>query len=164
MNPSGGGWVILLTLVVAMVLSVAHLPESWPAWLAWLRPSWLVMVVFFWVIELPHRLGLIAMWLLGCLVDVLLAQPLGVNGVVLAGTTYVAWRFFERLRMYSVIQQAGMIFILVLGAEVVRSLALIVSSQHQFSFMILLTALVSAVLWPFAYLPLMRLRTALRIE
>ena len=67
MNPINGGWVILLTLLFALVLSVFRLPENWPDWLAWFRPSWVLIVLFFWVMELPHRLGLISAWLIGLL-------------------------------------------------------------------------------------------------
>ncbi|MEE8077898.1 MAG: rod shape-determining protein MreD, partial [Pseudomonadales bacterium] len=65
MNPSHGGWLILLTIALAMVLAILHVPESWPQWLGWLRPAWLAMVVFYWVMELPHRLGLISAWVIG---------------------------------------------------------------------------------------------------
>ena len=71
MNPANGGWVILLSLLVAMMLGVIHLPESWPIWFGWFRPNWLLVVLFFWVIELPQRIGLIAVWCLGLFVDVL---------------------------------------------------------------------------------------------
>ena len=59
MNPTQGGWLILLTIAVALILSVLHLPESWPQWLGWLRPAWVMLVVFFWVMQVPHRIGLI---------------------------------------------------------------------------------------------------------
>ena len=63
MNPTQGGWLILLSLVVALLLAVVHLPESWPQWLGWLRPAWVIMVLFFWVMELPPRVGLVSAWL-----------------------------------------------------------------------------------------------------
>jgi len=74
MNPGNGGWAILLTLVVALILAVFHLPEWWPQWLGWLRPDWIAMTVFFWVLAVPHRFGLVAAWLLGLVVDVLYAE------------------------------------------------------------------------------------------
>ena len=47
------------------------LPESWPQWLGWLRPAWVIMAVFFWVMEMPHRVGLVgSAWLVGLLLDV----------------------------------------------------------------------------------------------
>jgi rod shape-determining protein MreD len=163
MNPFNGGWVILASLFVAMLLGVVHLPETWPQWLGWLRPNWLILVVFFWVIELPHRLGLIAAWIIGLLADALFAMPLGFNAFVLAGVTYIAWRFFERLRMYSVIQQCGVIFALVFTAEVLAVFAQY-ASANEWSWQLIFVPVVSTVVWPFVYLLLIRIRTGVRVE
>ncbi len=67
MNPLRGGWVILLSIAVAMMLAVAHLPEDFPQWLGYLRPAWVLLVVFYWVMALPDRLGMITAWLVGLL-------------------------------------------------------------------------------------------------
>jgi len=162
-NPTQGGWLILLTVAAAMVLAVVHVPESWPQWLGWLRPAWVAMVIFYWVMELPHRIGLIAAWVLGALVDVLLAEPLGMNGVILAAITYVAWRFYERLRMYSIFQQCGVVFLLVLGAEVARALVLNVVADRALSWGVTGPPLISLLLWPFVALALGRLRLQFRV-
>jgi rod shape-determining protein MreD len=163
MNPTRGGWLILLTVAAAMVLAVVHVPETWPQWLGWLRPAWVAMVIFYWVMELPHRIGLIAAWMIGALVDVLQADPLGLNGVILAAITYVAWRFYERLRMYSVVQQCGVVFLLVLGAEITRALVLSLADDRALSWGLFGPPLVSLVLWPFVALALGRLRFQFRV-
>ncbi len=164
MNPTKGGWLILLTLLLGMLLGVVHFPETWPNWLGTLRPNWLLLIVFFWVIELPHRIGLIAIWLLGFAVDALLAAPLGTNGLILAGVTYIAWRFFERLRMYSVLQQCGVVFLLVMAAEMLRVLVQGITSERQWGVEVFTVPLVSMLAWPFVYLLLLRLRTGMRVE
>lgn len=163
MNPTRGGWVILLTVAAAMSLAVVHVPETWPQWLGWLRPAWVAMVLFYWVTELPHRIGLIAAWLLGALVDVLQADPLGLNGVILAAITYVAWRFYERLRMYSIVQQCGVVFVLVLGAELTRAVVLNLAEDRGLSWGVLGPPAVSLLLWPFVALALGRLRLQFRV-
>ena len=164
MNPANGGWVILLSLIAGMMLGVVHLPESWPAWLGWLRPNWLLLVLFFWVIELPHRVGLIAIWCVGLLVDVLYADPIGLNGFILAGVTYVAWRFFERLRMYSVLQQCGIVFVLGLAAELLSVLVIGLGSERQWGWAVVLSPLTSMLAWPLVFLLLLRIRTGVRVE
>ena len=160
MNPTQGGWLILLTLLVALLLAIVHLPETWPQWLGWLRPAWVAMVVFFWVMELPHRMGLVTAWLTGLLLDVLYADPLGLNGVILASITFVGWRFYERLRMYSILQQGGVIFLLILAGEVLRLLV----QDRGWSWGVLFPALISFVVWPFLYLGLSRLKFQARVE
>lgn len=164
MNPTQGGWLILLTLIVAVLLAVVHLPETWPQWLGWLRPAWVAMVVFFWVMELPHRMGLVSAWLTGLLLDVLYADPLGLNGVILASITFVGWRLYERLRMYSILQQGGVVFLLVLAGELGRLLVQDLVFDRGWSWGVLFPALVSFVVWPFLYLALSRLKFSARVE
>ena len=164
MNPTRGGWLILLTIAAAMVMAIVHLPETWPQWLGWLRPAWIALVVFYWVLELPHRLGLISAWVVGLFVDVLQADPLGLNGILLAGITYVGWRFYERLRMYSVVQQCSVVFLLVLGSDLIRLSVQNLAADRIWSWGVLAPALASMLLWPFVYLGLERLRMQFRVE
>lgn len=164
MNPSQGGWLILTSILLAMLLAVLHLPESWPAWLGWLRPSWVAMVVFFWVMELPHRLGLVSAWILGFLLDVLFADPLGLNGALLASITYIGWRFYERFRMYSVVQQGVVVFLLVLASEVVRLVVQDLAFDRGFSWGVLFPAVTSMFVWPFVYVLLQRLKFQVGVE
>ncbi len=164
MNPFRGGWFIALTLFVALVLTVLHLPEWLPQWLGWFRPHWTVVFVFFWVLHLPHRLGLIWAWVLGLLVDGLLADPLGVNAMILAGVTYVTWNLYERLRMYSLLQQCVVVFGLAGLAELVRAIIHLVLTGRELSVGILACAVVSALVWPFANAVLQRLQQQFRVE
>ena len=164
MNPARGGWVVLLSVLFAMLLAVAHLPESWPDWLGWLRPNWILLVLFFWVMELPERIGLVAAWVVGLLTDALVGEPLGLNGMLFAGFTYVTWRFFERLRMYSGVQQCGVLFLLVLSAEVIRGLVIGLDSNRELQWSVLVMALVSTFIWPLIYLLLLRVKTLARVE
>jgi len=163
-NPTQGGWLILLTVATAMVLAIVHLPETWPEWLGWLRPAWVAMVLFYWVMELPHRIGLIAAWVIGLFVDVLQADLLGLNGALLATITYVGWRFYERLRMYSVLQQGGVVFLLVLAGELLRLLVQGFSTDRDLTWAALLPAVTSLLIWPFLALLLTRLRVQFRVE
>jgi rod shape-determining protein MreD len=164
MNPTQGGWLILLTLSIALLLAILHLPESWPQWLGWLRPAWVAMVVFFWVMELPHRMGLVSAWVIGILLDVLYADPLGLNGALLATITYVGWRFYERLRMYSIVQQGVVIFLLVLVGECMRVVVQDLVYDRGWSWGVVLPAFTSLLLWPFLYLLLQRLKLRARVE
>ncbi|MFW6093418.1 MAG: rod shape-determining protein MreD, partial [Pseudomonadota bacterium] len=97
------------------------------------------------------------------LVDVLQADPLGLNGVVLAGITYVAWRFYERLQMYSVAQQGAVAFLLVLGAEVFRSLVLNGVAGRPWNWAAMVPAFTSFLVWPFLAVLLTRLRVRYRV-
>ena len=70
---------IILSIVVALLLSVMPMPE--PVSLA--RPMWLALVLSCWVMALPHRVGLLTAWLAGLLSDVLFGQLFGQNALVM---------------------------------------------------------------------------------
>ncbi len=148
MNPTRGGWLIGLTLFIALVLSAVHLPENWPGWLGWLRPHWTALFVFFWVLHFPNRLGLIWAWVFGLLLDVLLADPLGLNALLLATITYITWTLYERLRMYTTLQQCVVVFLLVLVTEIVRILVHLLWLERDVSILVAMSAVMSALIWP----------------
>jgi rod shape-determining protein MreD len=163
-NPLRGGWVILLSIAVAMMLAVAHLPEGLPQWLGYLRPAWVLLVVFFWVMSLPDRLGMITAWLVGLILDVIRGDPLGVNGFCLAALTYITWSLYERLRMYSVIQQGGVVFLLVLGTEIFRGVVDLATRDAALDWRIMLPALVSMLVWPFVFLFMQRVQRQFAVD
>ncbi len=158
MNPFDGGWFIVVSFIVAFVLTVFQLPPAAPEFLAWLRPSWVALVLFFWVLAVPHRLGLIVAWVLGFGLDVLLENPLGLNGFILALLTYVTWRFHERLRMWSILQQGGVLFGLLLVGEVLRGSLLVLVDGRSFPAAALLVAVSSTLIWPAVSILLDRLQ------
>ena len=107
---------------------------------------------------------LISPRVIGLAADVLLADPLGLNGILLAAITYIAWRFYERLRMYSVVQQCGVVFLLVLGSELVRSLVQDAAWGRGWSWGVVAPAVMSMLAWPFVYIVLQRFRLQFRVE
>jgi rod shape-determining protein MreD len=57
---------IMLTLVAALLLNL--LPWSGAA--LWIKPDFVALVVLYWCIEQPRRVGFVAAWLLGLFMDV----------------------------------------------------------------------------------------------
>jgi len=164
LNPFNGGWVILASIAVAMMLAVVHLPESLPQWLGWLRPAWLVLIVFYWVMALPQRFGLVSAWITGLLLDVLYADPLGVNGFFLAALTYLTWSFYERLRMYSVLQQCAVVFLAVLAVDFARMIVQSIAREGGYTWLVLMPAIASTLVWPFVSVVLNGVRRQFRVE
>lgn len=164
MNPFNGGWLIAVTLFVALVFAAFALPPGSPAWLGWLRPDWVSMVLFFWVVATPHRVSLIGVWVFGFGLDLVLANPLGLNGFLLALITFVAWRSHERLRMVSVLQQAGVLLALLVLGELLRSIAIGLAEDRPFAPAAFVSPFVSALLWPPIAVLLDRLQLRVRLR
>ena len=47
MSFAKGGWLIPLSLLVAMVLAIARLPGELPQWVDGLRPAWALALLFY---------------------------------------------------------------------------------------------------------------------
>ena len=107
-QPSGYG-VILLTFLAAYVLAVLPLPQ----WLLWGRPEWVALTLVYWTIALPHRVGMMTSLLLGVGLDVLEGAVLGQNAFALVVVALLSLTLYQRLRVYSLWQQAGVVFVLI---------------------------------------------------
>tara|TARA_B100000470_G_C19763740_1_gene379628 strand:- start:632 stop:1126 length:495 start_codon:yes stop_codon:yes gene_type:complete len=114
--------VVLSSLLIGMLVTVGHLPRMVPEWLALLRPEWMVLVCFFWAVELPERIGLVGVWLCGTLVDVLVGDAVGSNGACLAAVSLAGWKLQARMRLYSPFQEIALVFVVSLGVLWIKAL------------------------------------------
>ncbi len=150
LKPANGKIYIILTILFAMVLQLLPLPQVIELY----RPEFVLMVLIYWSMALPNRVGIAAAWITGLFVDVLLGIPLGINALAYALVVYVIARFYLQLRQYPYWQQALIILALVLLAKLVN----LMMSSHIEAVYLLLPALFSALLWPFNYLLLRLVR------
>ena len=148
MIPFRGGWAVILTLLLAVTLAAVQLPFHTPRWFALLRPEWVLLAVFYWGVERPDRVPMIFVWLLGLVLDVLQSGPLGVNGLCLAAVVFVAWSFYERLRMFSRPQQAIVLLFLAVGLECVKSVAAALVQETPISVTLVVPAVITMLMWP----------------
>ena len=137
-------WVILLSFLVAVILALVPLP----AWSQWARPEWLALVLVYWTIALPHRVGIFTGLILGVMMDVLEGAVLGQNAFALAVVASVALILYQRMRVTNLWQQAAMVFLLVginqLICQWIQNLQGVAAQTPLF----LLPAFTSALLWP----------------
>ena len=106
-----------VSIVVALLLGLLPLPPM----LAPLRPYWLALVVAYWVIEEPDRVGLGFAFLVGLLADLRFGNLLGEQALRLAIITFILQRFRARLRFFPLSQQALAIGALLLNDRIVTA-------------------------------------------
>ena len=121
MNALIRGMVVLSTLLIGMLVTVGHLPRGVPDWVGLLRPEWMVLVCFYWAIELPERIGLVGVWLCGTLGDVLVGDAIGTNGACLAAVSLAGWKLQPRVRLYSPFQEVALVFAMCLGVLLIKA-------------------------------------------
>ncbi len=155
-----GYWVIIVSLLCASVLAVLPLP----AWLMWARPEWVVLVLIYWFIALPHRVGVVTAAVAGLGLDLLEGAPMGQNAIALVLVALLCGSLYRRLRVFGLWQQAGTVFLLVGSYQLVCQWVQSVEGVALRTFLILLPALTSALLWPPVLHTLRGMRRYFRVE
>ena len=103
-----GSGVIIATFLAALVLTVVPLPD----WLRPVRPDWVGLVLIYWCLALPDRVGVVTGWFTGLLVDLLTGTLLGQHAMALAVIAWLSLRLHQRIRLFPVWQQALIIRVL----------------------------------------------------
>lgn len=154
-----GTGAIVATFVVAYILAIVPLPE----WLMAARPAWVPLVLLYWVIAIPHRIGVVSAWCAGLFLDVLLGNVLGQNAMAMAVIAYVAYLLHLRIRVYPVWQQCLAILVMVgiyqlVALLIQRSVSMMPWTMHYW-----LVSVVSALIWPWLLVLLTIVRRRFRI-
>jgi len=111
---SGGGQgrlVIVVTLCVAMLLTILPMPE----WARAFRPQWVTLVLLYWVIALPHLVGVGSAFVVGIVLDALTGTLLGQHALGLSVVAFIAIQLHQRIRVFPFWQQSlGILVLLVI--------------------------------------------------
>jgi rod shape-determining protein MreD len=150
-DQAGGLWVVTITLFVAAVLAVLPMPAS----LLWARPEWVALVLVYWCIALPHRIGVVVALFAGLAMDLLEGAVLGQNTFALAVVALLSVALYQRLRLFSLWQQAGVVFVLIGIHQLICQWVQNLEGVGSRSLLFLLPAASSALVWPLV-MPLLR--------
>lgn len=102
-----GGWVILLSFIIALLLTTIPISGALTDW----RPAWVAMMVLYWCLVLPERVGVTIAWLLGLVLDVHTGALLGQNALGLSAIAYLTLQARNRIRVFRPLQQSFVICI-----------------------------------------------------
>ena len=158
-----GIWVIGLSLVAAMSLAVVSLPESIPSELGYLRPEWVTLVIVYWVIALPNRVGIVVAWAIGLLMDVLLGTLLGQHAIAYMIVAYIAYTLYQRLRMFAIWQQSLVIFVIVGLNQLINFWIESIAGIVDWTMWYFLPSVISALVWPWVFLLLRFMRRSFNV-
>ncbi len=101
-----GGWVILLSFIFSFMLAIIPLPIWATVW----RPDWVEMVLIYWCLAIPQRIGIMTAWSIGIIYDVLHNSLLGQHALFFSFIAYVSIKLHRQIRLFPLWQQAIVIF------------------------------------------------------
>jgi rod shape-determining protein MreD len=149
-----GGWVILLSFIVAFLLDTVALP----LWTGRLWPDWLILVLIYWCMALPHRVGIGTGWLFGLLLDVARGTLIGQHALGLALVAYFILRTYRRIRLFPVWQQSLSILFFILAEKLLIFWINGMTGYPPADGWFLLPVLSDVLLWPLIFIVLRDVR------
>lgn len=155
-----GGNIILLSFIAAFILSMVPLPQI----LQSVRPEFVTIVLIYWCIALPNRVGVGMGWIAGLFFDVSTDALLGQHALTFALIAYLAIKLHQRIRIFPVWQQALTIFVLMMfqGTIALWINGMLHEAPSLWSF--ILPATSTALFWPIGYLLMRQVRRYYQIN
>ncbi len=155
-----GGGVILVTFIVALMLTIIPLPDAIEA----ARPEWVALVLIYWCMAIPQRVGVGFGWLSGLLLDVLKGSLLGQHALALTVVAYLTLKFHQRLRVFPLWQQALMILVILMLLNLLILWFDGIIGLPAKNWQYWLTPFTGMLLWPAIFLVLRELRRAFKVR
>jgi rod shape-determining protein MreD len=150
--------IILLSILLGLILTQMLLPVGYMA------PEWLLLINIYWAIALPTNKKLILAFISGYFVDILYGQVLGLTSLTYVVLIYIILRLYNSLRYMTVTQQMVVIsfFILIKQHFFVWSNSVIGINSEYFDLMI--STVISGILWLPTYYILRYIRRRFQIS
>ena len=152
--------IVATSTLFALILAVVPLPMDYAS----LRPEMLCLVVIYWIIHMPQRIGMLYAWCVGLAQDVIETNIWGAHGMALVVIAYICLLSYQRLQNYSIWHQALWIFIFVGLHQVivnwVHGLVGYNSEPHE----LILSTVSSALCWPLVVIILGYIRRIYRVS
>ena len=95
-SESKGSFVIFLSFAGAMFMNI--LP--WWQIISAFKPDWVALVLVYWVMAVPNRVGVLVGWVVGLFVDVLYGTLFGIHAMTFALMAYLIQMTYHRLRLF----------------------------------------------------------------
>ncbi len=101
-------FVVPLTLIFGLTLQILPLPD----WAQIYRPDWVALILIYWSMALPKKVGVGFAFATGLIVDVMQGTLLGQHSVALVFIIFINLNLYQRIRVMSLSGQAVYVMIL----------------------------------------------------
>ena len=159
-SKANGGNIIFLSFLAAFILSMIPLPQILQA----VRPEFVLIVLIYWNIALPNRIGVGIGWIAGLVFDVSSDALLGQHALTFALIAYLAIKLHQRIRVFPVWQQALTIFVLIMFQGTINLWIMGMLGDAPSISVFMLPAISTALFWPVGYFLMRQLRRYYQIN
>ncbi|MBD3671255.1 MAG: rod shape-determining protein MreD [Gammaproteobacteria bacterium] len=155
-----GSIIIALSFILALVLTIMPLPELIEPF----RPAWVPMVLIYWSMALPNRIGVALGWLVGLFLDVATGALLGQNALALALLAFLTLQLHQRIRVYPLGQQALSVLMLIALYQILVVWVRGIIGHPPESWLYWMQSLTSMLFWPVVFVVLRGVRRQYKVN
>ena len=152
--------VIVGSFIAAFVLTLLPMAE----WAAPWRPPWVALVLLYWCLAAPERVGVLVGWGCGLVLDALVGTLIGQNALALGVVAWLARRIYRRVRLLPLWQQGLSVFGVMVVHQVIVSWVTGMRGLPVDALAHVSVPLAGAVVWPWIFLLLRRVRRRYQTE
>ena len=105
-----GGLVIFFSIFIALVLAILPMPETMQPY----RLQWSTLVLIYWCLAIPERVGVGVSFLVGIMLDIITGSLLGQHAMSLSIIAFITVKTHQRIRVFPPWQQALFVIALLL--------------------------------------------------
>lgn len=145
---------IYLSLAVGLVLMILPLPD----WVQPYRPNWVALILIYWSMALPKKVGLWFALFTGLLIDTLQGTLLGQHALALVIIIYLNLNLYLRIRVMSLPQQSVYIFSMLFICQVIVTWVEGILGRPTPVMSFLGAPLVGMLIWPWVFVILRDIR------
>ncbi len=138
---------IVVTFLAAFIFMVLPQPTS----MDYMKPQWVFVVLLFWLIHTPRKIGPTIAWFIGLYVDLLLGNILGEHAFIFVVFAYFIQHFLRVIQAIPLWQQVlgvGLAGTLNIGLQLIF---LKFTGVHIVNWHIMLPVLADMIIWPWLY-------------
>ncbi len=152
--------IIYVTILIGYLLTLMPLPD----WAQIFRPQWVALILIYWCMAVPDRIGVGVGFISGLLLDVLTGTLLGQHALGFSVIAFVTLKLHLRVRVMPLRQQVFTIFILLLVERLLALWSTGAAGYPTPSLWYWMTPLVGMLLWPWIYILLRNTRRRFHVS
>jgi rod shape-determining protein MreD len=149
-----GTWVIVVSFCFAFVLTILPLPDLVRAW----RPEWVAMVLIYWCVAVPQRVGVFIGWSVGLIHDIATNTLLGQHALSFCIIAYIGVALHQQMRIFPIVQQTVSVGILIIISQLHEIWIRGILGLPQLSWEFFYPSIASMVLWHWVFVVLRDMR------
>ena len=138
------GWFVILSLLIGLLLNLLPINES----LLILRPDFVALVLLFWGIYQPQRVGMSIAFVMGLLMDVVNSSMFGQHALAYSVMIFIVLLLRRRINVFGLLKQAPQVGLLLLFTQFIMLLTELLKRSDFPGWHYFLASFTGMLLWP----------------